>query len=86
MHQFELKSYLKRSLEFGKECLIKTEADHPAIANHLPVRTQLGGGETTKWRLDPSSSCPRTVQLSLHSRTSACLPCLVGAAQLCTVN
>lgn len=48
MHQFELKSYLKRSPEFGKECLIKTEADHPAIATHLPVRTQLGGGKTAK--------------------------------------
>lgn len=48
MHQFELKSYLKRSLEFGKECLIKTEADHPAIASHLLVRTQLGGGGDSK--------------------------------------
>lgn len=42
----ECTSYLKRSQEFGKECLIKTEADHPAIANHLPVRTQLGEEES----------------------------------------
>lgn len=44
MHQLELKSYLKRSPDFGKECLVRTEADHPAITNHLPARTQLGGG------------------------------------------
>lgn len=31
MHPFDLKSYLKRSPEFGKECLIKTEADHPIV-------------------------------------------------------
>lgn len=42
----ECTSYLKRSQEFGKECLIKTEADHPAVANHLPVRTQLGEEES----------------------------------------
>lgn len=48
MHQFELKSYLRRSQEFGKECLIKTEADHPVITNYLQVRTQLGVGEDSK--------------------------------------
>lgn len=85
MHQFKLKSYLKRSAAFGKECFIRTGRP-PCSRHHLPVRTQLGAGNAAKWRLDPGSLHPRRAQRSVHSRTSTCLSCLVRAAQLCTAN
>lgn len=58
MHQLELKSYLKRSVQFGKECLIKTEGDHPTVADHLLVRMRLGGGRQQRGDLTSDPHIP----------------------------
>lgn len=40
----QVKVLSEKVTRFGKECLIKTEADHPATTNHLLARTA-GSGE-----------------------------------------
>lgn len=48
MHQFELKSYLRRPGVLGRDCLLEAGADHPAVVHHLLVRSQLGGGQQSR--------------------------------------
>lgn len=53
MHQFEFKSYLGRSGVLARDCLLEAGADHPAVAQHLLLGSQLGGDSKAEPKIQP---------------------------------